>query len=557
MTDETGMTEEKFFNNLDLSLKSRSEKKRMEYINNLKEKRHSKKKQKRKMKKEINPENDVDNEKQTLHINNDIHDFIREENIEIEYVDEDPNTKSKIFEDFKTVFDYFKIPKKEKKADFDEDDNELDGKPMDNNIIPQGNNTLGQNFFSEESKETKFLSKKKRKLLKRMKISELKQMASKPETVEAWDVTSADPILLVTLKSIKNSVPVPKHWCQKRKFLQNKRGILKQPFKLPDYIESTGISKIRDHITGDRKSLKQKMREKMQPKLGKMDIDYQVLHDAFFKYQTKPKLTIHGDVYYENKEYEVKMRIYKPGRISEKLRVALGISENSPPPWIINMQRFGPPPAYPNLKIPGVNAPICDPTAEITPNLWTPPPNENAGELLYGNKGKIEHWGDLREEEEEEMFNEGNEMSLSSDDEGRTKNSGINSVVSGMETPDVNLSKNMVGSTNSYAIGSGENVPNPNQNINTNFMDKSSYFTILEQVPKNVKENEIYGSSHGYVIPAGEGEKKEAAGTSSDKGNNTTPPVNTKTNVAEDEKGDKEKKKEKKDKDKNLKKYRL
>ena len=32
----------------------------------------------------------------------------------------------------------------------------------------------------------------------------------------------------------------------------------------------------------------------MQPKMGKLDIDYQVLHDAFFRYQTKPKLTGHG-----------------------------------------------------------------------------------------------------------------------------------------------------------------------------------------------------------------------------------------------------------------------
>jgi len=31
----------------------------------------------------------------------------------------------------------------------------------------------------------------------------------------------------------------------------------------------------------------------------------QVLHDAFFKYQTKPKLTSHGDLYYEGKEFEV------------------------------------------------------------------------------------------------------------------------------------------------------------------------------------------------------------------------------------------------------------
>ena len=45
--------------------------------------------------------------------------------------------------------------------------------------------------------------------------------------------------------------------------------------------------------------MKSKMREKVQPKLGKIDIDYQKLHDAFFKWQTKPKMTIHGDLYYE------------------------------------------------------------------------------------------------------------------------------------------------------------------------------------------------------------------------------------------------------------------
>ena len=29
-----------------------------------------------------------------------------------------------------------------------------------------------------------------------------------------------------------------------------------------------------------------------------------------------------------------------------------------PPPWLLHMQRYGPPPSYPNLKIPGLNAPI-------------------------------------------------------------------------------------------------------------------------------------------------------------------------------------------------------
>ncbi len=58
----------------------------------------------------------------------------------------------------------------------------------------------------------------------------------------------------------------------------------------------------------ENKKLKSKQREKMQPKMGKLDIDYQVLHDAFFKFQTKPQLTVMGDLYYEGKEYEARVR---------------------------------------------------------------------------------------------------------------------------------------------------------------------------------------------------------------------------------------------------------
>ena len=42
-------------------------------------------------------------------------------------------------------------------------------------------------------------------------------------------------------------------------------------------------------------------RQRLQAKQGKLDIEYQVLHDAFFKYMTKPKLTGHNDIYYETK----------------------------------------------------------------------------------------------------------------------------------------------------------------------------------------------------------------------------------------------------------------
>ena len=63
------------------------------------------------------------------------------------------------------------------------------------------------------------------------------------------------------------------------------------------------------------------MRDRMQPKMGRVDIDYQVLHDAFFKYQTKPKLTILGDLYFEGKEFEVQLKAKVPGHLSDELKV--------------------------------------------------------------------------------------------------------------------------------------------------------------------------------------------------------------------------------------------
>ena len=57
------------------------------------------------------------------------------------------------------------------------------------------------------------------------------------------------------------------------------------------------------------------------------------------------------------------MKDFKPGHLSPALRAALGISDGVPPPWLYNMQKFGPPPAYPNLKIPGVNIPMASKTS--------------------------------------------------------------------------------------------------------------------------------------------------------------------------------------------------
>ncbi|KAK2647180.1 hypothetical protein Ddye_022375 [Dipteronia dyeriana] len=144
-----------------------------------------------------------------------------------------------------------------------------------------------------QQKEKGVCNKKKKPQRRRTKFAQLKQICES-DVVEA----------LVS----EEEIFAGETWIQKK------------PFQLPDFIAATGIEKIRQAYIEkqDSNKFKQKQREHMQPKMGKMDIDYQVLHDAFFKYQTKPKLTNHGDLYYEAKEFEVKLReMKKPSTLSQ------------------------------------------------------------------------------------------------------------------------------------------------------------------------------------------------------------------------------------------------
>lgn len=160
--------------------------------------------------------------------------------------------------------------------------------------------------------------------------------------------------------------------------------------QLPDFIVKTGITEIRDTVAEDeaKASAKQKNRSRVNPKMGNMDVDYKTLHEAFFKYQTKPKnMTRFGDLYYEGKEMETSTDRKPGGPFSKELRIALGMtSDNSPPPWLINMQRYGPPPSYPNLSIPGLNAPLPNDQCQYGyhPGGWGKPPMDQYGRPLYG-----------------------------------------------------------------------------------------------------------------------------------------------------------------------------
>jgi len=300
-----------------------------------------------------------------------------------------------MYRQFYRVFEIFKLENKPKPAEKDKSSIDSESVTKDkkaaDKLLEDEDDDADDDDEQKEDKEK--LSKRKLKKLTRLSVAELKQLVSRPDVVEMHDVTARDPKLLVQLKAYRNTVQVPRHWCFKRKYLQGKRGIEKPPFDLPAFIKKTGIMEMRESLQEreDAKTLKAKMRERVRPKMGKIDIDYQKLHDAFFKWQTKPRMTIHGDLYYEGKEFETRLKEKKPGDLSEELRIALGMpvgpnSHKIPPPWLIAQQRYGPPPSYPNLKIPGLNAPIPDGTSfGYHAGGWGKPPVDENGKPLYGD----------------------------------------------------------------------------------------------------------------------------------------------------------------------------
>ena len=283
---------------------------------------------------------------------------------------------------------------------------------------------------------------------------------------------------------------------------------------MPDFIAETGIAKIRESVMEQEnlRKAKQKARDKLQPKMGKIDIDYQVLHDAFFKYQKKPRMSGHGDLYYEGKEFEVDLKAKKAGALSSDLMNALGLTDGGPPPWLINMQRFGPPPSYPSLRIPGLNAPI-PPGAQFgyQPGGWGKPPVDEFGRPLYGDvfgsyvddgiqyslhidKSK---WGELQNiqeepsDDEEEEEEEGDELHTGEDDASgmatpSSLGDGMSSTYSGLETPvTIDLRKR-----------AGTDTPDTLASY-----PRELYHVIQEKKTSGKDNTGLFGTEKTYILP--------------------------------------------------------
>lgn len=415
-------------------------------------------------------------------------------------------------EDLRKVFERF-AKAEEVLGTAPKDEDEEEGGRKDDKAIEKAQASSSDSDSDDEDGKKKKMSRKQSKLISRMKIAELKQQCERPEVVEVWDVTSTDPVTLVFLKAYRNTVSVPRHWSQKRKYLQGKRGIEKPPFKLPDFIEATGITEMRNAYQEkeETKKLKAKQRDRMAPKMGRMDIDYQVLHDAFFKHQTKPKMTDKGELYYEGKEFEAHVDNVRPGVLGEELRKALGMTDNSPPPWLINMQRYGPPPSYPNLRAPGLNAPI-PPGAQFGYHSggWGKPPVDEDGNPLYGDVFATKAGGDDSDDEVEkshrwgELEAEAEESSEEEEDEDEEEGDGLNEqemaegIASGMASGMVS------GLTSGITSSLPSGIETPDMMVNLRKAAESEQPRQLYQVLEEKKTSltgALLGTDHVYVIP--------------------------------------------------------
>lgn len=209
------------------------------------------------------------------------------DDVAIEYVPEKITVAdlAPMYRQFYRVFELFKLDEKPiapKTEESTEQSEEEKHKKEKDRLLDDDDEDMDDEKDDDDREK---LSKRKLKKLTRLSVAELKQLVARPDVVEMHDVTARDPKLLVQLKAHRNTVQVPRHWCFKRKYLQGKRGIEKPPFDLPAFIKKTGIMEMRASLQekDEAKTLKAKMRERTRPKMGKIDIDYQKLHDAFFK----------------------------------------------------------------------------------------------------------------------------------------------------------------------------------------------------------------------------------------------------------------------------------
>ena len=200
--------------------------------------------------------------------------------------------------------------------------------------------------------------------------------SARDDLVDLADVTAPDPEFLMMLKDARNTIPVPIHWRQKSKFMSHTvdrdADSAFEATVMPNWVLAMQINKA------------------WEPGVRAIEnFRLENLFKPFVAGHPNPELSHFGDLFFEGKDSRARLRGFKPGQMSQRLRTALemGSSPSVPPPWLSGMQKIGRlPPSYPSLKIPGVNHPIPEGASYGRGrNQWGEPPRDplNNNKFLF------------------------------------------------------------------------------------------------------------------------------------------------------------------------------
>lgn len=245
---------------------------------------------------------------------------------------------------------------------------------------------LSQPKKRHEDTEITSISKKDRKKALSDLFIQLKLFAKDPSLLEIEDSTAEDPFLLTTLRCDEAAVPPPSHWATKKKFLKHKKGSETVSYSLPFNISATGVGDL-TQFHAERLKLAHEAKQAIKPKSSElMSLEAQSLFNAFYGSaakdpRSKPRLTPFGELYKENSSLLART---VPGIFSDRLIFALGMkSQGDPPPWLEQMKRIGPPPAFPDGVYYGVNVGL--PPGSKWGDKWGAPPLNESGVGLWGD----------------------------------------------------------------------------------------------------------------------------------------------------------------------------
>ncbi|KAK7200656.1 spliceosome-associated protein [Novymonas esmeraldas] len=191
------------------------------------------------------------------------------------------------------------------------------------------------------------------------------------ELVGQHDGNAVDPLFTVRMKVEPHTVAVPFHWHLQRTFLSRQADREEAVGIVPAEVAALGIEKIR--ATKD-----------------KLANPNQIAFVACFMTGTPLQRKTYdvalsgcGDVFHEGK-WRPKAH-HTPGVLSKRLRQALGIGPTAPPPWLYSMQTMRRlPPAYPELRIAGLNAPIpAGGQWGLGEGQWGEPPRAEDNSFLF------------------------------------------------------------------------------------------------------------------------------------------------------------------------------